>query len=150
MGAARDAYQAALRYSLEREQFGAPLAAFQLTQQKLVEMVLEIEKGVLVALHTGRLKDAGRLRQEQISFGKLNNVRQAITVCRNARTVLGANGVTLDHSAARRGAACWNDPLAHSLIGPGPSGSGSGRRRRGAAAGCCRSPRPAGRPNRRP
>ena len=101
MGAARDAYQAALAYALERRQFGVPLAAFQLTQQKLVDMVLEIQKGTLVALHTGRLKDAGTLRPEQISFGKLANVRAAIDICRQARTVLGGNGVTLDHSPLR-------------------------------------------------
>ena len=83
MGAARDSYEAALRYALERLQFGQPIAAFQLTQQKLVDMVLEIQKGVLVALQTGRLKDAGRLRPEQISFGKLNNVREAIAICRD-------------------------------------------------------------------
>jgi glutaryl-CoA dehydrogenase len=75
MGAARDSYETALRYALERRQFGRPIASFQLTQQKLVDMALEIQKGVLVALHTGRLKDAGTLRPEQISFGKLNNVR---------------------------------------------------------------------------
>jgi glutaryl-CoA dehydrogenase len=101
MGAARDAYQAALAYALGREQFGVPIAAFQLTQQKLVDMVLEIQKGVLVALHTGRLKDAGTLRPEQISFGKLNNVRTAIAICRQARTILGGNGITLDHSPLR-------------------------------------------------
>jgi glutaryl-CoA dehydrogenase len=101
MGAARDAYQAALAYALDRRQFGVPIAAFQLTQHKLVEMVLEIQKGVLVALHTGRLKDAGRLRPEQISFGKLNNVRTAIAICREARTILGGNGITLEHSPLR-------------------------------------------------
>ena len=101
MGAARDSYEAALRYALERRQFGQPIAAFQLTQQKLVEMVLEIQKGVLVALQTGRLKDAGTLRPEQISFGKLNNVREAIAICRSARTILGGNGVTLEHSPLR-------------------------------------------------
>jgi glutaryl-CoA dehydrogenase len=101
MGAARDAYEAALRYTLQRRQFGTPLASFQLTQQKLVDMVLEIQKGVLVALRTGRLKDAGRLRPEQISFGKLNNVREAIAICRSARTLLGANGITLEHSPLR-------------------------------------------------
>jgi glutaryl-CoA dehydrogenase len=101
MGAARDSYETALRYSLERRQFGTPIAAFQLTQQKLVDMVLEIQKGVLVALQTGRLKDAGTLRPEQISFGKLNNVREAITICRSARTILGGNGVTLEHSPLR-------------------------------------------------
>jgi len=101
IGAARDAYQAALAYALDRRQFGTPIAAFQLTQQKLVGMVLEIQKGMLVALHTGRLKDAGRLRPEQISFGKLNNVRTAIAICREARTIIGGNGITLDHSPAR-------------------------------------------------
>ncbi|MGE0299332.1 acyl-CoA dehydrogenase family protein [Pseudonocardia sp.] len=101
MGAARDAYEAALRYALERRQFGVQIAAFQLTQQKLVDMVLEIQKGVLVALHTGRLKDAGRLRPQQISFGKLNNVRTAIAICREARTVLGGNGITLEHAPLR-------------------------------------------------
>jgi glutaryl-CoA dehydrogenase len=104
MGAARDAYESALHYALAREQFGTPLASFQLTQQKLVDMVLEIQKGVLVALQTGRLKDAGRLRPEQISFGKLNNVRHAIAICRMARTILGGNGITLDHSPLRHAA----------------------------------------------
>jgi glutaryl-CoA dehydrogenase len=101
MGAARDAYRAALAYALHRRQFGVPIAAFQLTQQKLVDMVLEIQKGMLVALHTGRLKDAGTLDARQISFGKLNNVRSAIDICRQARTVLGGNGITLDHSPLR-------------------------------------------------
>jgi glutaryl-CoA dehydrogenase len=101
MGAARDSYEVARTYALERHQFEKPIASFQLTQQKLVDMVLEIQKGVLVALQTGRLKDAGRLRPEQISFGKLNNVREAIAICREARTVIGGNGVTLDHSPLR-------------------------------------------------
>ena len=101
MGAARDAYQTVLAYAGQRTQFGKPLASFQLTQQKLVDMVLEIQKGTLVALHTGRLKDAGRLRPEQISFGKLNNVRQAIEICRSARTILGGNGITLEYSPLR-------------------------------------------------
>jgi glutaryl-CoA dehydrogenase len=101
MGAARDAYEVALDYAQRREQFGRPIASFQLTQAKLVDMALEIQKGVLVALHTGRLKDTGTLRPEQISFGKLNNVREAIAICREARTVLGGNGVTLDYSPGR-------------------------------------------------
>lgn len=101
MGAARDAYQTVLAYANQRTQFGKPLAAFQLTQQKLVDMVLEIQKGTLVALQTGRLKDSGRLRPEQISFGKLNNVRQAIEICRSARTILGGNGITLEYSPLR-------------------------------------------------
>lgn len=101
MGAARDSYQAALDYSLERLQFGRPIASFQLTQQKLVDMALEIDKGFLLALHLGRLKDAGKLAHEQISVGKLNNARVAIDVARTARTILGGNGITLDHSPLR-------------------------------------------------
>ncbi|HKO26268.1 MAG TPA: acyl-CoA dehydrogenase family protein [Solirubrobacteraceae bacterium] len=101
LGAARDAYESALGYALGRHQFERPIASFQLTQQKLVDMVLEIQKGLLVALHTGRQKDAGTLRPEQISFGKLNNVREAIAICREARTLLGANGITLDYTPMR-------------------------------------------------
>ncbi|MBG6190347.1 glutaryl-CoA dehydrogenase [Arthrobacter sp. CAN_A212] len=101
MGAARDSYQAALDYSQGRLQFDKPLASYQLTQEKLVNMVLEIQKGVLLAIHIGRLKDAGTLRPEQISVGKLNNVREAIAIAREARTVLGGNGVTLDYSPLR-------------------------------------------------
>ncbi|MGN6867290.1 MAG: acyl-CoA dehydrogenase family protein [Solirubrobacteraceae bacterium] len=101
LGAARDAYESALAYALRRRQFDRPIASFQLTQQKLVDMVLEIQKGMLVAVHTGRRKDAGTLRPEQISFGKLNNVREAIAICREARTLLGANGITLDHTPMR-------------------------------------------------
>ncbi|MGI8650586.1 MAG: acyl-CoA dehydrogenase family protein, partial [Rubrobacter sp.] len=101
MGAARDAYEVALSYSLEREQFSVPIASFQLTQKKLVDMMLEIQKGQMVALHLGRLKDAGSLKPEQISFGKLNNVREAIDICREARTILGGNGVTTDYSPMR-------------------------------------------------
>ena len=101
MGAARDSYEAALAYALARRQFGKPIAAFQLTQEKLVDMVLEIQKGLLVALHTGRMKDAGTLVPEQISFGKLNNVRTAIAIARQARTILGGNGVALEYSPMR-------------------------------------------------
>jgi glutaryl-CoA dehydrogenase len=101
LGAGRDAYQSALAYALGRRQFDRPIASFQLTQQKLVDMVLEIQKGLLVAVHSGRRKDAGTLRPEQISFGKLNNVREAIAICREARTLLGANGITLEHSPMR-------------------------------------------------
>jgi glutaryl-CoA dehydrogenase len=101
MGAARDSYETVLRYSQQRNQFDKPLAGYQLTQRKLVDMVLEIQKGVLVALQTGRLKDAGKLSPEQISFGKLNNVREAIAICREARTILGGNGITLDYSPLR-------------------------------------------------
>ena len=101
MGAARDAYEAALAYALDRRQFGKPIASFQLTQEKLVDMVLEIQKGLLVALHIGRMKDAGTLVPEQISFGKLNNVRTAIAIARQARTILGGNGVALEYSPMR-------------------------------------------------
>jgi len=101
MGAARDSYEAALEYSGGREQFGRPIAGFQLTQQKLVDMMLEIEKGTLLALHVGRMKDEGTVRPEHISAGKLNNVREAIEIAREARTILGGNGVTLDHSPLR-------------------------------------------------
>jgi glutaryl-CoA dehydrogenase len=104
MGAARDSYEAALAYSQERLQFGKPLAGYQLTQEKLVNMVLEIQKGTLLALHLGRLKDAGRLRPEQISLGKLNNVREALAIAREARTILGGNGITLDFSPLRHAA----------------------------------------------
>jgi glutaryl-CoA dehydrogenase len=101
MGAARDAYEAALGYALERRQFGKPIASFQLTQEKLVDMVLEIQKGLLVAIHIGRMKDAGTLIPEQISFGKLNNVRTALAIARQARTILGGNGVAMDYSPMR-------------------------------------------------
>ncbi|MEJ2887530.1 acyl-CoA dehydrogenase family protein [Actinomycetospora aeridis] len=104
MGAARDAYEAALAHALDREQFGSPIAGFQLTQQKLVDMVLEIQKGTLVALRTGRRKDAGTLPAAQISLGKLNNVREALAVCRSARTILGGDGLTLEHSPMRHAA----------------------------------------------
>ncbi|MEC5190057.1 MULTISPECIES: acyl-CoA dehydrogenase family protein [unclassified Arthrobacter] len=104
MGAARDSYEAALKYSQERLQFGKPLAGYQLTQEKLVNMLVEIQKGTLLALQLGRLKDAGQLRPEQISLGKLNNVREAITIAREARTVLGGNGITLDYSPLRHAA----------------------------------------------
>ncbi|MDQ1572566.1 MAG: glutaryl-CoA dehydrogenase [Actinomycetota bacterium] len=101
MGAARDSYLAALGYSKSRTQFGRPIAGFQLTQEKLVNMALEINKGMLLAIHLGRMKDAGTLQPHQISIGKLNNVREAIAICREARTVFGGNGITLDHSPLR-------------------------------------------------
>src|ERR687894_252399 len=78
-----------------------PVRSFQLVQQKLVNMLIEIEKGTLLALHIGRMKDGGTLRPEQISLGKLNNVREAIEIAREARTVFGGNGVTLDHPPMR-------------------------------------------------
>ena len=104
MGAARDSYEAALRHALRREQFGVPIASFQLTQQKLVNMVVELQKGALLALHLGRAKDAGTLTPTQISLGKLSNVREAIAIAREARTVLGGDGVLLENSPIRHAA----------------------------------------------
>ena len=101
MGAARDSYEAALNYSKERLQFGKPLSGYQLTQQKLVNMALEINKGMLLALQVGRLKDAGTLEPYQISVGKLNNCREAIQICRDARAMLGGNGITLEYPVIR-------------------------------------------------
>lgn len=104
MGAARDSYEAALKYSLDRLQFGKPLAGYQLTQEKLVNMLVEIQKGTMLAIHLGRLKDAGRLKPEQISLAKLNNVREAIAIAREARSILGGNGITLDYPPLRHAA----------------------------------------------
>ena len=101
IGAARDCYESALAYAGEREQFGQPIASFQLIQQKLANMLIEVGKGTLLALHIGRMKDAGTLRPEHISFGKLNNVREAIEIAREARTIFGGNGVTLDYPPMR-------------------------------------------------
>jgi glutaryl-CoA dehydrogenase len=101
MGAARDCYESALAYAKEREQFGRPIASFQLVQEKLANMLIEVGKGTLLALHIGRMKDAGTLKPEHISFGKLNNVREAIEIAREARTVFGGNGVTLDYPPMR-------------------------------------------------
>lgn len=101
LGAARSSLDAARRYSMEREQFGRPIAAFQLTQQKLADMTLELVKGQLLALHLGRRKDAGTLRPEQVSLGKLNNVREALEICRTSRTILGANGISLEYHVIR-------------------------------------------------
>ncbi|MBM6591388.1 acyl-CoA dehydrogenase family protein [Brevibacterium sp. RIT 803] len=101
MGAARDSYEVALKYAQERMQFDKPLSGYQITQQKLVNMVLEIQKGILVAVQTGRLKDAGTLDPVQISVGKLNNCREAIAICREARSMLGGNGITLEYSPLR-------------------------------------------------
>lgn len=100
-GAARACYEAALEYSLERVQFGRPIAAFQIQQQKLAQMALEVNRATLLALHLGRMKDEGRLGPEQVSMGKLGNVNAALDVARNARQVLGANGVTLEYPVIR-------------------------------------------------
>jgi glutaryl-CoA dehydrogenase len=101
LGAARSSLDTARRYSMERHQFGRPLAGFQLTQQKLADMALELVKGQLLALHLGRRKDAGTLRPEQVSLGKLNNIREAIDICRTSRTILGANGISLEFPIIR-------------------------------------------------
>ena len=98
LGAARDCLEIALDYSRSREVFNRPIGGYQLTQQKLADMTLELQKGFLLALHLGRLKDAGRLKPAQISLGKLNNAREAIAIARQCRTILGANGITLEYS----------------------------------------------------
>jgi len=100
-GAARACFEAALDYSLSREQFGKPIAGFQLVQRKLVEMMISVNRSTLVALHLGRLKDNGNLAPAQVSFGKMDNVRQAIEVAREARNSLGANGITLEYPVIR-------------------------------------------------
>jgi glutaryl-CoA dehydrogenase len=101
LGAARACYETALEYAKTRIQFGKPIAGFQLTQEKLVNMMLEINKGMLTALHIGRLKDEGRAHAAHVSFGKLNNVREALAICREARTILGASGITLEYPVIR-------------------------------------------------
>ncbi len=101
VGAARACYEEALGYAKERVVFGKPISAYQLTQQKLAEMALEINRASLVALHIGRMKDAGTLLPEHVSLGKMGNVRGAIEVARSARTILGANGVTLEYPVIR-------------------------------------------------
>ena len=101
VGAGRACYEAALEYSLERTQFDQPIASFQLTQRKLVEMMVRVNKGTLVAFHLGRMKDEGRLSSAQVSFGKMDNVREALWVAREARSVLGANGITLEYPVIR-------------------------------------------------
>jgi glutaryl-CoA dehydrogenase len=101
VGAARDCLQTTLDYVGTREVFDKPLAAYQLTQAKLADMAVELGKAQLLALHLGRLKDDGRIRPEQVSFGKLNNVREAIKIARQCRTLLGANGITLEYPVMR-------------------------------------------------
>jgi glutaryl-CoA dehydrogenase len=101
LGAARDCLEVTIRHAQEREIFDKPLAAYQLTQAKLADMTLELGKGMLLALHLGRLKEAGVLRPEQVSVGKLNNVREAIAIARECRTLLGAAGITSEHPVMR-------------------------------------------------
>ena len=101
MGAALDCLETAIAYTAEREVFAKPLAAYQLTQEKLADMALELGKGLLLALHLGRLKEAGTLTPEQVSLGKLNNVREALEIARKCRTLLGASGITLEYPVIR-------------------------------------------------
>ena len=101
LGAARDCLETAIDYACARTQFGRPIAGFQLTQAKLADMALELQKGYLLALHLGALADAGRLRPEQVSVGKLNNVREAIAIARQCRTILGANGISAEYPVMR-------------------------------------------------
>ncbi len=101
VGAARDCLETAIDYAVNREQFDKPIAGFQLTQKKLAEMTVELDKAFLLALHLGRLKDAGAIKPEMVSVGKLNNVREAIGIARESRTILGANGVTLEYPVMR-------------------------------------------------
>lgn len=101
LGAARDCLEVALRYSREREQFDRPIGAFQLTQKKLVDMAVELNKGMLLALHLGRLKDNHTITPEQISMGKLNNARESLAIARECRSILGGNGITLEYPIIR-------------------------------------------------
>jgi glutaryl-CoA dehydrogenase len=101
VGAARACFESALDYAKERIVFGKPVAGYQLTQQKLAEMALEINRATLLALHLGRMKDEGTLRPEHVSMGKMGNVRGAIEVARTARTILGGNGITLEYPVIR-------------------------------------------------
>ncbi|MEU4547767.1 acyl-CoA dehydrogenase family protein [Nonomuraea dietziae] len=101
MGAALDCLETAIAYAGEREVFGRPLASFQLTQEKLADMALELGKGLLLAVHLGRLKEAGTITPEQVSAGKLNNVREALEIARTCRTILGASGITLEYPVIR-------------------------------------------------
>ena len=104
LGAARDSLEVATDYAGTREVFEKPLAAYQLTQKKLADMAVELGNGMLLALHLGRLKEAGALTPEQVSVGKLNNVRKALDIAREARTILGANGISLEYSPIRHAA----------------------------------------------
>ncbi len=101
MGAARACFESALDYAKERIVFGKPIAGYQLTQQKLAEMALEVNRGSLLALHLGRMKDEGTLLPDHVSLGKMGNVRAALEVARSARSVLGGNGITLEYPVIR-------------------------------------------------
>lgn len=101
LGAARDCLETAIDYSVNREQFDRPIAGFQLTQKKLADMALELGKGMLLALHLGRLKDEHLIRPEQVSVGKLNNARESLAIARECRNILGGNGITLEYPVIR-------------------------------------------------
>lgn len=101
LGAARDCLETTLDYTRTREVFDKPLAGFQLTQEKLANMTVELGKGMLLAIHLGRIKDAGGVSPEQVSLGKLNNVREALAIARECRTLLGGSGITLEYSPLR-------------------------------------------------
>ncbi|MDA2979957.1 MAG: acyl-CoA dehydrogenase family protein [Actinomycetota bacterium] len=101
VGAARACYESALEYSKERVQFDKPIASFQLTQRKLVEMMVGVNQGMLLAMHLGRKRDEGTLAAEHVNFGKLTNVRMALETAREARSILGANGITLEYPVVR-------------------------------------------------
>jgi glutaryl-CoA dehydrogenase len=101
LGAARDCLETAISYALDRDQFGKPIAAFQLTQKKFADMGLELGKGMLLALHLGRLKDEHLIAPEQVSLGKLNNARESLAIARECRNILGGNGITLEYPIIR-------------------------------------------------
>lgn len=101
MGAARDALETTIAYTANRDVFDRPLSSYQLSQEKLANMTLELGKGVLLAIHLGRIKDAEGVRPEQVSLGKLNNVREALAIARECRTLLGGSGITLEYSPLR-------------------------------------------------
>ena len=101
LGAARDCLETAISYAIDREQFDKPIAGFQLTQKKFTDMAVELGKGMLLALHLGRLKDDHLITAEQISIGKLNNAREALAIARECRSILGGNGITLEYPIIR-------------------------------------------------
>ena len=101
LGAARDCLQTAIDYSVDRVQFDKPIAGYQLTQKKLADMAVEWGKGMLLAMHLGRLKDAHLIRPEQVSVGKLNNARESLAIARECRSILGGNGITLEYPIIR-------------------------------------------------
>ena len=130
LGAARDSLETALDYAATREVFDKPLAAYQLTQQKLADMAVELGNGMLLAMHLGRLKEAGTVTPEQVSVGKLNNVRKSLAIAREARTILGANGISLEYSPIRHAAN-----LESVLTYEGTDRGAHARRRQGAHRG---------------